>query len=116
MNMAGLSSFDLCISLSYAGVDNNAANDEACLSVTRNLTAVSTNLTENISIYPNPSTGIVTIDNAQGETIEILNILGEEVFALSNASDNQKIDLSDLPCGNYFIRINSELHQINIIE
>ncbi len=53
-----------------------------------------------ISIYPNPSTGIVTIEGEEIRLIKIINSLGEEVLEKSLTTGN-RIDLSMLPKGEY---------------
>lgn len=58
-----------------------------------------------ISIFPNPTNGIFTIDvKAEISAIEIYNLLGEKVAAKSVNTDKVKLDLSDQPGGVYFIR------------
>ena len=69
-----------------------------------------------ISIYPNPTTGIITIGNLGGfqnlQGFEINDITGKIVFQtcpygskIDNQNSNMEIDLSDLRSGVYFIRI-----------
>ena len=48
----------------------------------------------NISMYPNPTTGIFTIENIDGASIVVLNTMGQIVANVQNASDYNKIDLS----------------------
>lgn len=45
-------------------------------------------------------TGLVTID--------IYNILGKNVSSVSTTSKTEKIDLSDLPSGNYTIQVSNQ--------
>jgi Secretion system C-terminal sorting domain len=65
---------------------------------------------DSISIYPNPSTGMVTIFGSfpiHGVSIE--NILGSDVLDVPNGSGSQvAFDLSKFPSGTYFIRIRTE--------
>lgn len=65
-----------------------------------------------ITIYPNPSKGIYTVDLTQvqeARTITIYNVLGVLVYnqALTPQTQNQ-IDLTHLTNGYYIARINSE--------
>lgn len=62
-----------------------------------------------ISIFPNPSSGVFTIDTelTKGE-LEIYNVLGEKVKSLQIASSKVEIDLSAQPKGIYFIKLQSE--------
>lgn len=57
------------------------------------------------SIYPNPSTGIFTI-NAPGENrVEIYAVKGENIFQ-QNIIDSTKVDLTAFPKGMYFVVVN----------
>ncbi len=55
--------------------------------------------TNTLRLYPNPSSNVITIENAQ-ETIEIFSANG----ALIKRSKNNKVDLSKQPSGVYIIR------------
>lgn len=58
-----------------------------------------------LSIYPNPSTGIININNIEGAQISVMNIVGQQVLEINNANLNQQINLSDLDNGTYLIRV-----------
>ena len=79
-----------------------------------------------ISIYPNPTTGIITIGNLNllgfqnltGLNVEITDITGKIVFNsdISNNSSSIKIDLSQLEKGVYFLNLNGkDFNQVNKI-
>ena len=67
-----------------------------------------------INIYPNPSTGIFTLQAKSGElsgkSIEVFNVLGEKVLKqiLRSAQDDKVINLNNQPNGVYFYRIVGE--------
>ncbi len=66
-----------------------------------------------ISIYPNPSTGLFTItmqNNSIKSKLEIYNMLGEKVLEQLNVKPqpSMEIDLSAYPKGVYFVKINDE--------
>ena len=66
-----------------------------------------------LSVYPNPSTGIVTVDPGTAVTKGILtvyNTLGEVVATRSLAGDESSVqlDLSGQPSGQYYITIRRE--------
>lgn len=69
-------------------------------------------------LYPNPSNGIlfVTVETQNLMSLQIdyqiINILGEMVSKGIIISENQKIDISDLPNGIFFIRINGVTKKI----
>ena len=61
-----------------------------------------------ISVYPNPSNGLVNINNVAGADIKIFNVLGEEVASIANANQLNTIDLSTYGVGNYYIKVISD--------
>jgi hypothetical protein len=64
-------------------------------------------------IYPNPSTGMVTIKNAEANsTLQILDLSGKEVFNQSLYSGTQKVNLSALPSGLYIFKLLEHKGQI----
>ena len=70
----------------------------------------------NVSVYPNPASNILTVTNANNTEISILNILGKEVAKVNNSSANQKINISHLPSGTYFVRVDSKVFKINVVK
>lgn len=64
-----------------------------------------------ITIVPNPTTGIITIEGAplnNNLNVSVMNILGETVIELrNNHSSNFTIDLSKLSRGSYYVRLAS---------
>lgn len=69
-----------------------------------------------ISIYPNPSSGIINITNIQRNAkIEIVNIIGQVVKTVQSTDDKISVDLSELAEGIYFVNINNSIFKINIL-
>ncbi|MFN0202327.1 MAG: S8 family serine peptidase [Bacteroidia bacterium] len=72
-------------------------------------------VTQNVRIYPNPTTGIITLETdflpTENSFVAIYDVLGKEVVrtALTNAS--QPIDLQKLEAGTYWVKVitNKEL-------
>lgn len=63
-----------------------------------------------ISIYPNPSSGILSIEffalpDAKEVKLEITNILGQVVFLTSFAGTKKEIDIKHLPNGLYYFSL-----------
>ncbi len=67
---------------------------------------------ENIAIYPNPTTGIFTIDfssqNLTNSKITIIDLTGKKVFQNSTFISNSQIDISNQPNGIYFLEIQTK--------
>ena len=60
-----------------------------------------------VSIYPNPATTVLNVVAEGYNTIEIVNLLGQTVYA-ANATNNMQINVSNLNNGVYFVRVNGE--------
>ena len=62
-----------------------------------------------ISIYPNPATSILFVENAEGQSIEILNILGQ-IVATSKANMQQMpVSITHLTAGIYFVKTGNDV-------
>ena len=64
-----------------------------------------------LKIYPNPSYGVITIDNANGNAIEVYDQLG---YLRYNSIGNIQIDLSFLKTGIYYLKVAEERKMIVI--
>lgn len=61
-----------------------------------------------ITISPNPVIDFMTISSKENlNAIAIYNVLGQLVFKTATKSNQEKIDLSTLASGNYFVKINA---------
>lgn len=64
------------------------------------------NLTQNISIYPNPTSSSVSISSATKIlSLELYNLLGKRILITKNSN---KLDLSNLNSGVYLVKIQTE--------
>jgi hypothetical protein len=57
-----------------------------------------------IHAYPNPVSAVLTIENAQGQNLEIVNTLGQVVLRFEKAKEMTKINVSALPNGVYIVK------------
>ncbi|MDD5571561.1 MAG: YCF48-related protein [Bacteroidales bacterium] len=61
------------------------------------------------SIYPNPANTEITIEikdlRYTGYDLEIYNLSGQELIKAQGIRHKAKVDVSDLPCGIYFIKL-----------
>lgn len=68
-----------------------------------------TKSSSNIILYPNPSTNFVVVEGLKYNSyIEIINLQGQIVKNLNVSNTKTTLDVSELPKGIYFIRINSD--------
>jgi plastocyanin len=67
-----------------------------------------------VTIYPNPTKNVVTIEVLQGnfKNIEILNILGDVIYRQTSVGMKQQFDFSNYPMGVYWIVIYNEKEKI----
>jgi endoglucanase len=85
-------------------------------------TAIPVLESEKLSLYPNPSKGLVNINNiTENATIEVVDIAGKvcHIQNLQKLSGTQTIDLNNLQKGFYIVRIqsgNSNISQKLILE
>ena len=58
---------------------------------------------QNNTVYPNPTTGLVTIQS--NDVIESVKVIGMLGNVLKTYTNTNSIDLSDLSSGNYLVNI-----------
>ena len=75
---------------SAKSVDNNSAVEDVVF--------------KNLTVYPNPSNGILIINNAQNMNLQILSLNGQILFEKNGLSQQNNIDLSNLPEGIYMAK------------
>ena len=63
---------------------------------------VDDNVKKNINIYPNPTTGIINIDGAEGADVAVYSITGK---LIGEYNGSEKVDLSIQPNGIYFVKV-----------
>lgn len=75
---------------------------------TKELLGVDDLIQETISLYPNPTNGIVNIENAEGFQMEVYNILGKAILSKANIAKQETIDLTNLTSGVYYVKLQKE--------
>lgn len=66
---------------------------------------VNENPKENCLVYPNPSKGIVFINDNELVDIEIHDVMANKILSIKNHLSREQIDLSFIPSGIYFLHI-----------
>ena len=79
-------------------------------------TAAEENIAETIAVYPNPTSSMVTIANAEGKDIIVVNSLGQVVASIENAAANQTIDVTNFANGTYFVKVDGEVVKLNVVK
>ncbi|NLO50835.1 MAG: T9SS type A sorting domain-containing protein [Bacteroidales bacterium] len=71
-----------------------------------------------ISIWPNPAGNILNLEITGGSNIEIVSPSGVKMLSKSNCSQQERIDVRQLPAGVYFVKItageNVSIHKVMI--
>ncbi len=70
--------------------------------------------TKEFSVFPNPADDYIMISVDQPKDFTISDIFGKIVLTGTISSDNQQIDISELSCGMYFIKIDDILVKLII--
>jgi hypothetical protein len=58
-----------------------------------------------LRLYPNPTTGMVTIESSRATAITLIDIYGRKVVQMRVDTGHTSLDLSRLPRGIYFVRM-----------
>ncbi len=61
--------------------------------------------TENVTVYPNPADGIVTVTGKTLRQAEVFNAAGQCTATATGTEDEIRIDLRQLPAGIYFVTV-----------
>ena len=68
-----------------------------------------TTYTTDLNVYPNPSNGMVTIENiGDAKTISLIDVTGRVLKTTTVNADRMRLDYSTITKGNYFISIQGE--------
>ncbi len=60
----------------------------------------------NISIYPNPATNFISVDNAEEvKSISIFNLVGRKLKSFENIQKDEHYDVSSLSNGMYLVQV-----------
>ncbi len=61
-----------------------------------------------VKLFPNPSTGVISINTTTPVAVSIIDVTGKVVFVATNVTKDKNIDLSGLQKGMYLAKISSE--------
>lgn len=98
------------IKFTVAGNDDTSYSSSISVvitSISNGSTAITPDLTANISIYPNPTSNILMLKDANAGTFEIYNLLGSmlQKGQTTQSGTIQQINVSKLPDGIYILKV-----------
>ena len=65
------------------------------------------------NLYPNPAHDLVYVESpAEGNSIEVFDVIGNRVLFVPNASKNQRLDLSRIDRGIYLIKVGNTIKRM----
>jgi len=83
-------------------------------------TSIAQNSFTDFDVYPNPTSGMVKIENVKDATIEVFNMLGERIALVNKADFSTNINLSNYAEGTYVVRVTAEqgvgTRKINLVK
>ena len=93
-------------------------NGEDCDAIYTEIHNVDENAVQEYTVFPNPSKGLITISNSSlltpNSSFVITNLLGQTVQTGPITTDNQEINVHNLPEGMYFLTIGNQTQKIII--
>lgn len=72
-----------------------------------NLSTVETSKQMKTPAFPNPTTGVITIESTTNENAYLYDITGKIIKNMTLNRGNNRIDLSEYPSGNYMLKSNT---------
>ena len=60
---------------------------------------------DNISLYPNPTSTILNLKNAENANIQVYDVLGKLILSKNNIAMDEQINVERLQAGTYFMKI-----------
>ena len=77
---------------SFTGIDENENNNHSSIA----------------TLYPNPTTDLVTVTGENLQQVEVINMLGQQVLSVQGGGNEMQINMSNLPAGIYFVAVTDE--------
>ncbi len=92
-----------------AAIGANVTIDDVMIEKVTGVTGIKTIANNDaISIFPNPTSGILNINAIEANSsVDVYNLIGEKVYTNSLVKGNNVVDLSGLSNGAYFVKLNS---------
>ncbi|MFD2918008.1 T9SS type A sorting domain-containing protein [Psychroserpens luteus] len=114
IELTGLTAGDILLVRVWEYQDNLKGNFNICAWSPSTL-GLADNTFNEFAYYPNPVKDVLTLESPNAiDKIEVFNVLGQRIVAIDSQNTIQKIDLSNVQTGAYFVKV-SIGNQIKII-
>lgn len=101
--------FTLCVNVEFTSTDGaielNENNNTHCVQVINDDIVNIPEITNTLTVTPNPASTSINVANAAGSQISVYNIAGQEVMTVANAEANETLNVSNLNAGLYIVRV-----------
>lgn len=71
-------------------------------------------------VYPNPTSGVIRIENVEGAKVEVFNLMGMRVASVVSEDFTTSIDLGSYAEGSYIVRVTAEqgvgMRKVNLVK
>ncbi len=67
---------------------------------------------QRLTVFPNPTNGLVNVNTVAGNTVTLYNIMGKEILRRKADAETSTINLKDLPNGIYLLQSGNEVVKI----
>lgn len=104
---SGVNSNDFTDPVTYNVVSHDGEEKEWVVIVNLEVGVNETNV-DNISVYPNPSTEVINISNAEGNDLTLINTQGAIILQEHISSSQKSIDIRQFEPGIYFLKFENK--------
>ncbi len=95
----------------YSTSGNYGSGESENFSVANSPLSLNENDEMAVLIYPNPTSGILTVQTKNTLNITIFDLTGKQVFNTTDVSNGNQIDLSALQTGLYLVKLNDGINE-----
>tara|TARA_R110002073_G_scaffold29312_3_gene92562 strand:+ start:1601 stop:1993 length:393 start_codon:yes stop_codon:yes gene_type:complete len=107
-NVAAVPNYDNGSLVAYQKLPGGSDNADVDLAFGYSITDIPLSTSDVVAqlsrVYPNPSTGLMTVTGVNITSLELFNLLGQKVLE----SNIKTINADKLSRGNYFLKINTD--------
>jgi hypothetical protein len=112
VNLSAYDNQEVYIAINNVGLDHFTFLVDNIEIKTKNASSVDKLLSSQFSIFPNPAKNTVNVNCPGLSKVQLFNIQGKEVMSVAANSENETINVSNLPEGHYLIMVTTRDNKI----